>query len=166
MKSSTKLLSGRRKTSLRSLIGKTEATRYLGKVCAKHPQLKGERYIANSLCRGCGIERSAEWNKKNPERVARNGKRSQAKHRVRRINAHYLKRYGITLERRNEMLFVEQGGRCACCKADSKNWHIDHDHATGKVRGILCAHCNWLIGHARDSVTVLRAAIDYLSAAA
>lgn len=56
--------------------------------------------------------------------------------------------FGITLEDYNNML-DEQQGRCAICKATRpaenlklKNFHIDHDHKTGKVRGLLCNKCN------------------------
>lgn len=40
--------------------------------------------------------------------------------------------------------------------------HVDHDHETGLIRGLLCHHCNTLLGHAKDSVDVLEAAIVYL----
>lgn len=39
---------------------------------------------------------------------------------------------------------------------------IDHDHKTGKLRGILCKHCNHVLGHSRESFTILDAAKDYL----
>lgn len=45
-------------------------------------------------------------------------------------------------------------------------FHIDHDHDTGVVRGLLCNLCNLLLGHARDQQDVLRAAIEYLDDAA
>ena len=62
--------------------------------------------------------------------------------------------YGITLQRYNEMLAL-QGGLCAIClksevrrKKDGKicHMHVDHDHATGGVRGLLCHRCNTLVG--------------------
>jgi hypothetical protein len=42
--------------------------------------------------------------------------------------------------------------------------HVDHDHnrADKRVRGVLCAHCNWLIGHARNDPNILRAGAAYL----
>jgi hypothetical protein len=63
------------------------------------------------------------------------------------------KRYGITAEVYDSLL-EKQGGVCACCgKAPEKlpgNFrallHVDHDHQTGDVRGLLCAFCNWFIG--------------------
>jgi hypothetical protein len=40
--------------------------------------------------------------------------------------------------------------------------HIDHDHRSGQVRGILCHHCNVMLGHAWDNAIILRAGVDYL----
>jgi len=62
-------------------------------------------------------------------------------------------------------LLVSQGNCCAICgteKSGKKDFHLDHDHSTGKVRGILCRACNLMIGHANDSVLTLRNAALYL----
>lgn len=73
------------------------------------------------------------------------------------------KRYGITLVE-YERLSVSQGGVCAICKqaAEGYELHLDHCHATGRVRGLLCACCNTALGKFRDDVTILRAAADYI----
>lgn len=62
------------------------------------------------------------------------------------------KRYGITPEDYDRML-AEQGGRCAVCRTNKprngrgdKVFDVDHDHATGKVRGLLCRKCNVTTG--------------------
>lgn len=87
------------------------------------------------------------------------------------------RRYGIT-RRQVDALLAEQGG-CGICGVVEvgdgyrNGWHVDHDHACcpgdvscGRcVRGILCARCNKMIGHAEDRTDLLRAAIDYLSSA-
>ena len=76
----------------------------------------------------------------------------------------YLKRkYGITLQEYEEM-FARQNELCALCGNENKakRWHLDHDHATNKVRAILCHHCNLMIGYARDNQKVLASAIEYL----
>lgn len=62
---------------------------------------------------------------------------------------------------------------CAICGVSEKDsWngktkhyglYIDHDHATGKVRGLLCHSCNLVIGHAKDDVSLLESAIKYLT---
>jgi len=81
--------------------------------------------------------------------------------------------YGITPEDFTRML-GEQNGRCAICGTEIKGIleplldglrtgiHIDHDHATGKVRGLLCGPCNKGLGHFKDNLARMRAAIDYL----
>lgn len=64
-----------------------------------------------------------------------------------------------------------QDGKCAICKTASwdkehkkfRRLVVDHDHKTGKVRGLLCANCNLVLGHAKDSVQLLAASIAYLS---
>jgi len=59
-----------------------------------------------------------------------------------------------------------QGHACAICKQDllpEQKTHIDHDHKTGKVRGILCNFCNVGLGHFKDSIFNLNSAIKYLS---
>ena len=72
---------------------------------------------------------------------------------------HLRARYGITSADVDAMV-ERQGGTCAVC--DGKPEHVDHDHATGKVRGILCFNCNQALGNARDDIAVLRGLINYL----
>jgi hypothetical protein len=78
---------------------------------------------------------------------------------------HLLKKYGVTFAIYRLML-AEQHGRCAICSRPepaSRMFDVDHDHATGKVRGLLCTSCNRVLGHAGDSPERLRSAADYLS---
>lgn len=78
-----------------------------------------------------------------------------------------LKSYGLTLEKYNQMLEAQEGG-CAICgdkQAKTKRngrFCIDHDHATGEVRGLLCSHCNRGIGLLGDNPDKLKAAAEYL----
>lgn len=77
--------------------------------------------------------------------------------------------YGIT-PAEYDALLTSQGGACAICRltlddgADKKHQrpHVDHDHSTGAVRGILCGQCNLGLGAFQDSVDVLEAAKAYL----
>lgn len=69
--------------------------------------------------------------------------------------------YGIGIEDYERMLEA-QNFRCAICQSLEERLHVDHDHVTGKVRGLLCNACNTGIGLLRDSKSILRSAIDYL----
>jgi hypothetical protein len=75
-----------------------------------------------------------------------------------------LGRYGLTVEEFDTM-FAAQNERCAICQGTEprgSNWSVDHDHDTGKVRGILCTDCNVGLGRFRDSESLLLTAIGYL----
>ena len=75
----------------------------------------------------------------------------------RREKARRVKRdYGITMDEYKKHL----SSPCDICGDESK--HLDHCHITGNVRGGLCARCNHLLGHARDSKDILASAIKYL----
>lgn len=72
--------------------------------------------------------------------------------------------YGVSVEDYALLLSV-QDGLCAICTTPYEEafpLHVDHDHATGRVRGLLCFSCNSILGNARDSREVLEAAIYYL----
>lgn len=57
----------------------------------------------------------------------------------------------------------EQGGECAICgKTPDHTLHVDHDHKTGEVRGLLCHKCNNLLANAEDDAMILHCAIKYL----
>lgn len=75
-----------------------------------------------------------------------------------------LKTYGITLQE-YETLLEAQGGVCAICGKECvtfENLAVDHDHATGAVRGLLCNNCNHGIGKFKDDPALLKAAADYV----
>lgn len=74
-------------------------------------------------------------------------------------------KYGLTREELK--LLLRQHDRCAICDTDAwgkKGPCVDHDHETGRVRGILCGSCNQGLGRFRDDPVRLRAAADYLEA--
>lgn len=80
-----------------------------------------------------------------------------------RRHEHLTTIYGISIHDYEAMLHA-QGGVCAICGAAPKKKPlvVDHDHKTGKVRGLLCNGCNSGIGHFRDDITALDAAATYL----
>jgi hypothetical protein len=65
-------------------------------------------------------------------------------------------------------LLAKQGGKCAICgcskrTAKDRRLAVDHDHNTGKIRGLLCSKCNTAIGMLRESLALLGAAAVYLA---
>ena len=85
-------------------------------------------------------------------------------YQAKKISKHVLS-HGITLEQ-YDALFISQGCGCAVC--GGKGWTeksrmpVDHDHETGKIRGILCDSCNTMLGLAKDNQDILRMLIAYL----
>lgn len=119
----------------------------------------------SASCRGCvnarqkvifdrdravGAARARKWRKRNPDRVRDAGLKQN---------------YGLPYGTYDKML-AAQSGRCAICKTVEtgarNHLHVDHDHDTGTVRGLLCGRCNTGIGQLRHERNVLLAAIDYL----
>jgi len=128
------------------------------------------------------IADAMRWAKENPKRYAEIRQRASLTYR--------LKQHGLTVEDYEAMLSA-QNGCCAACKSPDPGlgrngkqgakqrlkkgwpsvrlhptiiiWNIDHDHITGKVRGLLCRSCNIALGAVRDNPDRLRALIDYLS---
>lgn len=70
-------------------------------------------------------------------------------------------KYGLTADQIDEM-WVEQGHACAICREPVEKYHVDHDHGSGAVRGLLCGSCNKGIGQLKDDIGVLRSAVAYL----
>lgn len=79
----------------------------------------------------------------------------------------WMRRYGITRQEYEEMLEA-QGDSCAICKTmdigrkGHTHFHVDHDHVTGKVRGLLCDLCNRGLGYFKDDPFLLIKAGKYL----
>ena len=84
----------------------------------------------------------------------------KARTRGRSLAIYYL--HKITDEQYNEM-FKKQKGKCRICKQlSSKTLSIDHNHETGKIRGLLCENCNRELSMFQDSTSFLQEAIKYL----
>jgi hypothetical protein len=84
-------------------------------------------------------DRKKKWYQENKEKIRNRGIK---------------KKYGIEFTGE----FKKQKSRCAICKIKAhggKGWHVDHDHNTGKYRGILCHFCNVGLGNFRDNVKTL-----------
>lgn len=64
-----------------------------------------------------------------------------------------------------EKLMAFQGGKCFICHrayGKTRRLCVDHDHATGKVRGLLCKSCNTIMGRLRDDPATWSRGHDYL----
>ncbi len=123
--------------------------------CGVEKPLSQMRPDYRYICLKCFSLLGNEWQKRNPVQSARHKR-----------NSHLLKKFGITLKEEEELL-ARQGGVCAICRraiTDRRGYsaHIDHDHQTGAVRGILCFGCNIGLGAFRDDVARLEAAVEYL----
>jgi hypothetical protein len=92
----------------------------------------------------------SEWRKNNPKRV-------------RNIALKHM--HGITIEQ-YEQMFHAQSGKCAICMRKQeevrKIFVVDHDHATGKIRELLCEHCNLILGLYKDNPVWFDSAATYL----
>lgn len=119
-----------------------------------------------SYCRPCANDRarvySVKYRDKRNARLRRrralNLESNRARERRNRIK--YL--YGLSLEE-VETMRTAQDGRCLLCLRTSEKLAIDHCHATGKVRGLLCPRCNSFLGDVEADPTILERFTLYLS---
>lgn len=117
----------------------------------KNPRIK--RGYQN-YCRRCANEYAAEWQRRkaieNPEAHKRRIKGNK-------LNAEY----GISIEE-YEAMKEAQDNKCAICEEEPEVLVVDHDHETGKVRGLLCHSCNRGLGLFGDDPERLRRAVKFL----
>jgi hypothetical protein len=136
-------------------------------------------------CKECRNQKTKAWKQENPDRVRgheksrnRNWAAELANARARRAtpegrrklrNWRLKKDHGITLDEYEQMV-SDQGGVCKICRRPPRGGrthhdqmlHVDHDHATGRIRGLLCRHCNVAIGFFDEDVEIITAAIRYI----
>lgn len=124
-----------------------------GKVCRDCNQAKSfDSFPKNRSTRdGLGVYCKSCHNERTRQSVAAHGG-------ARRY--HLRRKYGIDLAD-FDRLVRWQGGVCAICREAAPE-QVDHDHVTGKVRGVLCLNCNAGMGHFADDVDVLEQAANYL----
>ena len=109
------------------------------------------------------IDRVLKWQRANREQYLqrlREYNRTPAK-QVSNRKSHLKRKYGITLEEFDALLAAQGGGCAICGRTDADN--VDHDHVTGRVRGILCFNCNVAIGHVAEDEDRLAAAMAYVA---
>lgn len=83
----------------------------------------------------------------------------------RRQNTRLKQKFGINRDQ-YEVMLKQQDGVCAICKepevVPNRSLSVDHDHVTGKVRGLLCSNCNPGIGKFKEKIELLEKAVEYL----
>lgn len=132
------------------------------KKCIKNrngdPEYK--KYMKNYLENYRQVKEHQDYNKEYQKQYQKNPKNKQNDKKWR-----LLKTYGITLEEWYQM-FEKQNGECKICHTHQSKLKnklcVDHDHITGKVRGLLCQGCNSGIGYLKESKRILESAIKYL----
>jgi hypothetical protein len=123
---------------------------------------KAARYRANP---DSARERTRRWQLENPERYAEKQasyRRSGAK-KVADRRSHLKRKYGLSLEQ-YEAILAQQGGGCGICGRPPSgriSLHVDHDHRSGRIRGLLCFVCNSSLGEF-DDPDLLQAALRYV----
>lgn len=129
---------------------------------------KGESYAASGRAR-CGIyyskNRAAILEKKKSDRKA-----NPEKFRKWRLASKLMESYGLTVAQYRTME-AAQGGVCAICKKPEqytrngkpRRLTVDHCHATGKIRGLLCGGCNAALGMMKDNAENLKRGAEYLA---
>jgi hypothetical protein len=143
--------------------------RYVSTCCCYECKLIGrgghaEKYREKNKERGRRYRLDDVWREKinARQKEARKNPKNARKNR----NTDFKKRLGITLDEADVML-SRQGGACAICArdltgVDLRRRPVDHDHATGKVRAILCCSCNTGLGKFKDSPILLAKAARYV----
>lgn len=135
----------------------------------KYPNARGTRVV--SICDCCGEEFSTLALKVRAGkerfccRECYNEYRKEHSFDSKERNSLYQKKfkYGLT-ELEYKDMFLSQGNRCLICGDSFENTKafVDHDHISGRVRGLLCTRCNSLLGMCRDNIDILKSAISYL----
>ena len=108
-------------------------------------------------CKICANEKS---------KALHNSRKDDIEYKRSKADANYKTKYNLSLIEREQML-KDQDCKCAICQVELKSigghTHTDHDHATGKVRALLCTNCNRGLGHFQDNPQIIQNAINYLS---
>lgn len=124
--------------------------------------VRKDRGTHRPACKDCTRAKQIAWRRSRPNYE----KDRYAASRVETRERHLVRKYGVDLAQYERML-TEQDGRCAICGCEESTqhngvFHVDHCHATGVVRGLLCRGCNHVLGHLKDDPNLLRNAIAYL----
>ena len=120
----------------------------------------------DTYCKACRAVQARAWRLANKPKAAADQKRWRQKNARAAKDYHLQLRYGLPPGGYDKML-AEQDGKCACCGSQKPggrgDFHVDHCHDTGKIRGLLCHGCNVSIGHFDHDPHLLEKAVAYLN---
>jgi Recombination endonuclease VII len=132
---------------------------------------KGEKFFDGELCIKCNTTtrrvnrnrcRECERRRFQTPKTKAQQKRYQQSERGKLMGRRFrLKKFWGLTEDQFETMSALQNHRCAICEKQAKLC-VDHDHLTGKIRALLCANCNHILGKAYDDPAILRKAVNYL----
>ena len=112
---------------------------------------------------------SESWRQKNMERVRANARAWYARNSMPRNRSHKARQYGISLSEYLRKVEAQQGQCAICGEIESLirlgktcELSVDHNHATGAVRDLLCSRCNTILGRANDNAELLLKMVAYL----
>ncbi len=128
-----------------------------------------EKYSNPKRCVQCVRENSKKWHDSNHKKIIKGHSQYYHKNKDKFREYSLLKLYKIT-SKDYKIMLENQNNVCAICEKPEtalkngkvKSFAIDHDHLTGKIRGLLCSKCNRGIGYFKDSKILLSNAIEYL----
>lgn len=111
---------------------------------------KSNKNKHRTICKNCDVLRTKYWRRNHKENVRR----------------HNLKQdFNLTEKEYNQML-KNQNSCCAICKTNQsllkRHLAVDHNHKTGKIRGLLCGNCNTALGLLKEDMDNITSLIDYL----
>ena len=134
---------------------------------SSYQKAMGRKNNVQAYCKECTNKKNREHYSSDPRAIdkrRRREKRRLEKDPMVKRRAELLRVYGITLEEWYD-IYDEQNGVCAICDQEcktKKSLSVDHDHDTGRVRGLLCNRCNRGLGLFLDDPEILKKATRYL----
>lgn len=110
-------------------------------------------------------ERQANWFQQNKKRIYKKRKKHHKENpefwKERYFKYHLKRFYGLTYETYLEMV-RSQNSKCLICGNHNEKLHVDHNHITKQVRGLLCFNCNGGLGQFKDNLTNIKNAVQYM----
>lgn len=118
-------------------------------------------------CRECSKKDTANWRIKNRSEYNNYAAMWRARNPGKQHANDIRRNYGLEIHQYEQMLIAQEYGCKICGKRHNPSipkgrLFVDHDHATEKVRGLLCVNCNTVLGHVDDRIDLLEKAIIYL----